>query len=465
MAAAYRGIVKIEVAVRNADYSTPWRSGNFGRGNGTGFMVGPGLFMTNAHVVANAERIHVSPYADARKLEAKVKFVANDADLALLEVVDTAAFEGVPCLEFEDRLPELEESVRVIGFPVGGTRLSVTRGIVSRIDTVTYAHPRNVQHLAVQVDAAINPGNSGGPVLLGNKVIGVAFQGMLQANSTGYMIPIPVIKRFLKDVEDGSYDKYVDLGVKFFPLINGAMRRSLGLKDDTTGTLVGDVLRGGCCDGVLEPGDVVLSVNGYAVDSSSMIELDGARVQLEELAERSFTGDVIRFSIIRKGQPMEVQATLAPLTANEITATEHNVMPRYVHFAGLVFQPLQLNVISAHNLTQTDFMLELDGFIRGGDSKKKKDVVVMTKVLRDEVNARFTSYGRRIVTKVNGEEVLGLDHLYSLLYPAEGTPRPDYTVIEFADAPRPLVIDNSSVDAANERISRGYSVLAPACLK
>ena len=70
--------------------------------------------------------------------------------------------------------------------------------MVSRIDFTTYAHPRNTEHLTIQVDAAINPGNSGGPVLMGNKVIGVAFQGLNNANNTGYVIPTPVIRHFWK---------------------------------------------------------------------------------------------------------------------------------------------------------------------------------------------------------------------------------------------------------------------------
>ena len=62
-------------------------------------------------------------------------------------------------------------------------------------------------------------------------------------------------------------------------------------------------------------------------------------------------------------------------------------------------------------------------------------------------------------------EVKGLAHLHSLLYPVEGTSRPEYTVIELSDAARPLVIDNAAVDAANERIAERYNIQASARLK
>ncbi len=455
---AYRGIVKVEVAKRIPDWGTPWNAGQYGRSNGTGFMVGEGLFMTNAHVVANAERINISPYADSRLIPARVKHVAHDADLALLEIDDKQAFADVPCLQFSKQMPHLEDTVRAIGYPIGGKRLSVTRGIISRIDTIPYSHPRNEAHLAVQIDAAINPGNSGGPVLMNDEVVGVAFQGLLEANSTGYMIPLPVVQRFLKDVEDGKYDSYVDLGVVFFPLRNEALRRHYALPEGDSGALVGDVIRGSSCDGVLQPGDVVLEINGHAVDSSAMINLDGEHVQLEELAERAFSGDTLRFTILREGQKLQPVAQLAPLPARNILANAYDVLPRYVVYAGLVFQPLQLNVIQAHRLNMTDFMVELDAFQRKGEALKKDDIVVVTKVLRDEVNARFSDFGKRIVKSVNGVEVQGLRHLYSLLYSAKEQEQPPYTVIEFVDAGRPMVIDNAMIKAANERISAGYNI-------
>ena len=463
LVSAYRGIVKVEVAASRPDYRTPWQSGSFGRGNGTGFMVEPGLFLTNAHVVSNAERIYLMPYADARQLPAKVKYISHEADLALLEVADASAFADVPCLKLSSELPNLEDEVRAIGYPIGGKRLSVTRGIVSRIDTIKYAHPRQDEHLAVQIDAAINPGNSGGPVLKGNEVVGVAFQGLLEANSTGYMIPAPVISHFLKDVKDGKYDGYVELGATFGSLENPAMRRHYGLDDRAPGCLVMDVVKGSCADGVLQPGDVVRSVNGLMVDRSAMIELDGVRVGLEELAERAFSGDVLQLGILRGGEEKTVELKPAPLAAFKVMAMEHDCLPRYVHFAGLVFQPLHYNVIAAHSLSPRNFMVEMDAYLNGGFTEME-DVVVLTRVLPDEVNARFDDHGRGIVVSVNGEKVKGLAHLYSLLYPEEDSPRPDFTVIELAGAPRPLVIDNATLDAANERISKGYSIPSPARL-
>ena len=62
------------------------------------------------------------------------------------------------CLTLSSGLPRLDENVTCVGFPTGGTQISVTRGVVSRIDVDGHSV------LRIQIDAAINPGNSGGPV-------------------------------------------------------------------------------------------------------------------------------------------------------------------------------------------------------------------------------------------------------------------------------------------------------------
>ncbi|MGN0836429.1 MAG: trypsin-like peptidase domain-containing protein [Akkermansia sp.] len=462
--AAYRSIVKVEVAQQQPNFNIPWNTGEYAQGNGTGFMVAPGLFLTNAHVVSNAERILIAPYGDARKIPARVKFIAHDADLALLEVEDATPFADIPCLKLGSELPQLEDTVRAVGYPVGGSRLSVTRGIVSRIDTIAYAHPQNQSHLAVQIDAAINPGNSGGPVLKGDEVVGVAFQGLQRASATGYMIPIPVIRHFLRDIEDGHYDGYTELGAVFEEASNPALRRHAGLPDDGMGCRVADVIKGSSSDGALQVGDIVLAVGGHPVDSSCMIELDGVRVALQELAERSFSGDVLRFELLRAGQRLSVDVKLAPLKSQRLTARIYDEQPRYIVFGGLVFQPLSMDVAREHGIAESRVAPEADDYIRSGQAAEQNDIVMLTNILRDEVNARFQFLGRGVVTKVNGVPVTGLAQLAELLYPAEGSERPPYTVIELADAPLPLVFDNAVIDAANARIRAHYNLPASARL-
>lgn len=463
MADRYKGIVKVEVASLLPDYRVPWRGGRYAQGVGTAFLVGKGLFMTNAHVVSNAERIYVSRYGDSRKSRAHVKHIAHDADLALIEVEDPSNFEGTPYLAVDEGLPELEDEVRTVGYPIGGTRLSVTRGIVSRIERTQYAHDRLSEHLAVQVDAAINPGNSGGPVLKGDRVTGVAFQGLEGANATGYIIPVPVIQRFLKDVADGKYDRYVTLGVEIMPIENPAMRRYLQLPDDEKGALVADVAKGSAGDGVLQPGDVLLKVQGHEVDSSGMVEIDGRRMPCDEMADGLFAGDVLELEVRRAGKPLALKATLQPRPSMDVVAKNFDRLPRYVVFGGLLFQPMQRDVLEAHKVAPKNYVPALYDFVQLGANLRKDDVVILTEVLPDTVNSMLSGFGNRVVKKVNGVEVKGLSRLNELLYPDRGK-RPPFTVIEFEDGERPVIFDETMIDAANARIAERYAIPSPARL-
>ena len=196
-------MVRISTTAQQPDYSVPWNPGNVAGGVGAGFVIDGKRIMTNAHVVSNATFITVVKEGDPTPWEARVLHVAHDCDLAILGVYDERFFEGTKPLEFGG-IPALESTVSAYGYPIGGDRLSVTTGVVSRIDFQPYSHSEVDSHLAIQIDAAINPGNSGGPVMQNGKVVGVAFQGFsgAVAQNVGYMIPTPVIRRFLKDVEE-----------------------------------------------------------------------------------------------------------------------------------------------------------------------------------------------------------------------------------------------------------------------
>src|SRR5262245_62486388 len=168
-------LVRITSTEVEPDYRAPWNSGTIGRGVGAGFVIDGNRIMTNAHVVSNSRYLTVERDGDPNKYPAKVLFVAHDCDLALI-TVDSAFFKNMLPLKFGG-IPELESTVSAYGYPIGGERMSVTTGIVSRIDFQLYTHSSIDQHLAVQISAQINPGNSGGPVVQNGKVVGVALQG------------------------------------------------------------------------------------------------------------------------------------------------------------------------------------------------------------------------------------------------------------------------------------------------
>ena len=193
---------------------------------------------------------------------------------------------------------------------------------------MTYTHSLVDTHLAIQIDAAINPGNSGGPVLQRGKWWAWPSRAIAGTwrRMSGYMIPVPVIQRFLKDISDGHYDRYMDLSIATFPLQNPAMRRALGLADNEQGIMVSSVASAGCSAGMLKQGDVLMSIDGHPIASDAFVELDGARVQMAEVVERKFKGDDVKLHIIRDRKEMDVAVKLDAAWPYSMQANAYDVV-------------------------------------------------------------------------------------------------------------------------------------------
>ena len=448
-------VVRITATDVQPDYKAPWNSGAVQRGTGAGFLIDGGRIMTNAHVVSNSRYLTVERDGDPNKYPATVLFVAHDCDLALIKVASPDFLKNMAPLTF-GAIPELESTVSAYGYPIGGQRMSVTTGIVSRIDFQLYTHSSIDQHLAIQISAQINPGNSGGPVMQNGKVAGVAFQGYSGdvAQGVAYMIPTPVITRFLKDVADGRYDRYVDLGVTYSKLQNPAQRRFLGLQEDDRGVLVNTVIAGGTSSKVLQSGDVLLAIDGLPIASDSFVELEGERVEMPEVVERKFKGDTVKLDIMRERKPMSVTIALEPLWPYLFQGHSYDVQPRYVVFGGLLFQPLSLDLMQAYQPQDLRLRHYFDFFVTEQIYLEHPEVIVLTNILPDPINTYLSPYRASIVKEVNGQRIRTIDDLAQAF--AE---TPDQIVVRMVGDGPPLVLDRQEVEAARERIKTRYNVV------
>ncbi len=451
-----KSVVRVSTTSQNPDYKVPWNPGNIERGIGAGFVISGSRIITNAHVISNEKFVTVERENDPKKYPAKVRFVAHDCDLAIVVPDDPGFFKGQKPLEIGG-IPQLESSVSVYGYPIGGERLSVTQGVVSRIDFQVYSHSAVDSHLACQIDAAINPGNSGGPVLQNGKVVGVAFQGYSGdvAQNVGYMIATPVLQHFLTDVKDGKYDKYVDLAITPFRLQNPTQRAALGLKDDDTGIMVGSVVPGATCDGVLKPGDVILSLDDNRVASDGFIEVDGERVEMAEAVERKFKGDTLKMHILRDKQEQDVTVTLKPAWPYLIQANAYDVKPRFVLFGGLLFQPVTRDFLEVYGIDDLRVRYFYDSFVDRAIFLQHPELIVLSQVLPDPTTTYIEEFRNSIVNEVNGHTIRRMEDLAAAF--AEPA---DYYVIKCIGQGRPIVLERSAVMAARERILKAYNVVS-----
>src|SRR6266478_6188021 len=450
-----KSLVRITATEVAPDYRAPWNAGMLGRGVGAGFVIEGNRIMTNAHVVSNSRYLTVERDGDPNKYQAKVLFVAHDCDLALVGVDSPNFFKNMLPLKLGG-IPELESTVSAYGYPIGGERMSVTTGIVSRIDFQLYTHSSIDQHLAIQISAQINPGNSGGPVMQNGKVVGVAFQGYSGdvAQGVAYMVPTPVINRFLKDVSDGRYDGYVDLGITYAKLQNPAQRKYLGLKDDGRGVLVETVVAAGPCAKILRPGDVLLSIDNHPIASDGNVELEGERVEMPEVVERKFKRDNVKFDIWRDKQSTSGSVQLDNVPPYSMQSHKYDVRPRYVVYGGLLFQPLSLDLLEAYQPQDLRLRHFFDYYVNDQIYLEHPDVIVLTNILPDPINTYLAAYRGGIVDQINGKKIRTLEELAKTF-----SETPDRFVVKMIGEGPPLVLDPKQVEAARERIKTRYNVL------
>lgn len=449
-------MVKIFAVQNRPDYTNPWNMFGPASLSGSGCVISGNRILTNAHVVSDNTFIQVRLFGQSRKYAAKVLAVSHEADLALLTVDDPGFFKGVKPLEIGE-LAKVQQAVVVYGFPQGGDALSTTTGVVSRIEHQVYAHSM-LDLLAVQIDAAINPGSSGGPVLVDDKIIGVAMQFLGNSENIGYMVPVPVINHFLDDLKDRQYDGFPEDGIFCQTMDNDGLRKMYGLKNDQSGCLVYRIIPGSPAEGLVVPGDVVMRIDGHKVADDGTVEFrPKERTSLNYYVQAHQVGDEMKLNILRNGRDEEVKLKLKlPVGVNQLVPLEqYDVQPTYFIYGGLVFSPLTVNYLKTwggtwfasapKNLVAS---FQFDQLTQVGEK-----IVVLTRVLPDEVNKGYHNSGDYRIVKVNGQTINNLKDLIRIV--EEG----NEPFVSFSDRwGASVVLDRKAVEARKHEILDKYRI-------
>ncbi len=453
-----KSVVKIYTVSDSYSYDNPWQTTGQTKGTGSGCIIEGKRILTNAHVISNSTFIQVKKAGEAKRYTARVDSVSHHCDLAILKVDDPEFFrEAVPVQVGE--LPEVRDKVAVYGFPTGGDEMSITEGVVSRIEQRNYAHS-SANLLACQIDAAINPGNSGGPVIKSDKIVGVAFQSSMRGENIGYMVPAPVIMHFLKDIADGRYDGFPELGILFQDMENPDMRESYRMTDKTTGVLIVNILLDSPARNTLRVNDVVTAIDDVAIENDGSVEFrPGERTSLNYLVQRKYLNDTISVKILRNGEVKTVNVKLnVPMNSTRLVPFEqYDTAPTYYITGGLVFAPLTKNYLLEWG-SQWFFSAPsklLNFYQNGIRTADKKEIVLLSKVLADEINLGYQDMDNVVIEKVNGKKILDMKDL--VRYVEEN--KDPFNVFE-DDAGNKIILKREMVEKFSARILETYRVKA-----
>jgi len=380
-----------------------------------------GYILTAAHVVADRTFVQVQKASDPSKAVAVVVAVSHEADLALLEIQaedSPAGFtDDIPRAELGSRklLPSLRTKISLVGYPIGGEEVSITDGVVSRVEVQAYTHSGR-SLLAITVDAAMNSGNSGGPAFYKDKIIGIAIQGMDDAQNIGELVPLEHIFRFLEAFVSGKPGDIPAIGISCQNMEASQLRRAKGMAEEMTGVLVASVRFASSAYGVLDVGDVITAVNGYTIHNNGTILYCGKfRTSWVAATHRHFLGDGLPVSVWRDGESIDL---LVPLKKYQVIVPrkQYDVTVRYFIYGGLVFQPLTRGLLATWNRWRAnaprDFVYH---YAYGCKSYRRDEIVVFAGILSDSINVGYGAYEHSLVESVNGEPIRSLrDFVYKV---------------------------------------------------
>lgn len=514
-----RSIVKIFATTSQPNCIIPWQMRQQMNVSGSGFVMSleKRLVITNAHVVQNAQFVELRKHGDSNNHTGFVVFLAADCDVALVHVPDDSFWdeEGLIPLRFDtghrsgslmeevrsapsvpstehkcsaveqladlhecgspfDGLPALQDSVKVAGYPVGGDQISITSGVVSRIDVGSYGSNTHSPLLTVQIDAAINHGNSGGPALHGtsHRVVGIAFQVLGNAESIGYIIPVPVVAavmaRFrrstvmglihaavghrlphsdgdspaalaleaqqkLTSTDSRCYSAHMpSLGIYYQVLMNKHLRAYHGLNASQTGIRVSEIALRSLSNGQLKIGDILLSINGYKIENDGTVEFrPRERVQFSHIAAMTPLGKKVSLGVLRSRDKkstgsdstneeitVDVEPSVAaPLVRVHLMNDEHRERPKYCMIGGIVVSTLTSNLLAewGENWYNVAPRWLLNAYQAQTVTDDVDEIVVVVQVIPHPVNQSYDFLYARIVKLVDDVPVKNFDHFKALI--------------------------------------------------
>ncbi|HTO69728.1 MAG TPA: trypsin-like peptidase domain-containing protein [Myxococcota bacterium] len=458
------GVVKVFSTTRYPDPFKPWTKASPQEITGSGVVIDGKRILTNAHVVSYASQVQIQANQAGDKLPATVEAIAPGIDLALLKLDDESFFKSHPPVPRAKALPDIKDAVLAYGYPTGGSSLSVTKGIISRIEYVPYSV--STSGLRIQIDAALNPGNSGGPAIANDKIVGLAFSHLGgDTQNIGYIIPNEEIDLFLADIADGHYDGKYGMYDELQTLENPALRAYLKLDKSVAGIVVHRPYKTESSYPLRE-WDVITKIGDTPVDDQGMVKLGTTlRVNFRYLIAKTVKDGKVPLTVIREGKSVAVSLPVSTSRALLI----HNLNGDYPSY--FIYGPLVFSRASQEFLMFMDHSPQLvKGFAfiqsplvteagNAPDDQLQDLVIVSSPFFPHKLATGYGNPSAGVVDAVNGTKVRSLEQMVALLRDLKD----EFVVFKFSHRNgESLVFKRSEIVAATDEILSDNGVRAQA---
>jgi hypothetical protein len=207
---------------------------------------------------------------------------------------------------------------------------------------------------------------------------------------------------------------------------------------------------------------VLLSMDGNPVLNNGLIRFEGELMDMNEVVERKFAGDKLKLAYQRDGKKQEVEVELKRFDPYVKLGSQYNQRPRYLVYAGLVFQPMDRDLIDAHQIRDPATNYLFDNYLTDKLYVERPEPVLLTTVLTDEVNTHLAIYAQSVVDEINGIKIRSLKDVKEALTRKDA--KEPFVVIKLLEKGRPLVLKRDLAEAAHPRIMQTYNITEDAYL-
>lgn len=457
-------VVRINSTLQNYNAAQPWEKNPPRTRKGLGVLLPEHQILTTAAMAADAIYIELKSADNTLNLPAKVVAIDYEANLALLAPDGDAGFlsDLEPAKLSEPVKPGSELSFYQLE---NNAESLETKGVIRSMELLSTFVPTGY-FLGYVVKASMQTSDN-------SFTLPAFHKGQLAGILTSYnskdqlcdVISIDIVKAFLKDNEDGSYQGFPRLGVGTTTTEDPHFRSWLKLPEDGGGLYISRVLpSGSAAKAGIEKGDVLLTVSGFQIDRRGYYTHPdyGTLFWPHLIKGASVLGQKIPIEILHQGTPKTLEVELVESPEPLLQDHGYDQAPPFLIKGGLVFQELSRGYLEAFgkDWTKRAPLNLLDVLSNPEDYEKqgRRRLVILTRVIATEATIGYDRLSSQIITSVNGQSIAGLPELAEVF---KSTPSNGIHTIETDRIPYKIFLDEVLADKVDaDFLQRGLPSLS-----
>ncbi|HOT43720.1 MAG TPA: hypothetical protein PLM53_04635 [Spirochaetota bacterium] len=454
-------VVNILVTSQKHDYGSPWQQGEITRSSISGCVIDGNRILTSSYSIADHVLIEVMKKGESRKYSATVEIKDYHCGLAFLRVEDESFFDGLKPVKL---LPAGSMTGRSAKVYKWDSMSSLKEYLAELTKTSIRFYEPNCGVLMHQFSTGMNEGGTGEPVFIDNMLAGIA-TGLSAETKTLFVIGSDMVHRMVRDAADGHYD-----GIPFF-WIDGVdlqsdvnLRAYYGVAAGEGGVLVTHVPVISSGSDVLKKDDIILSIEGHAVDDRGNYDSPYGKLYFYGLIQlERFVGDEVSMIVLRdrKRTAVKFKLTSVPGGCCTVPLISADSVPRYYIFGGLIFQELTAGYLESQGkdwkqMADKRLLYYYDSIKELSDKGPDFRIILLSRTLPDPVNKGYQYLKDLVLTGINGAPVKNLAEMKKII--DGSTDR--FVVFEFAGEST-VVLDRERAVKQLKRILMKYNISVP----